>query len=139
MSKEDEYHSSGADGSPKPQKKLKRDRAYFESQHSLSSGYNEQAEHLRSCEFKRLGSRVYVDHAGATLYSEKQLEHAYKVQHLLSLVPQPHLALLPQANVSQMKGYQKTLDMPDSASWPLCTVLDVCFLRRQDFLKSTLR
>lgn len=85
MSKEDEYHSSGADGSCKSQHKLKRNRAYFESQQRLSDGYSEQAEHLRSCEFKRLGSRVYVDHAGATLYSEKQLEHAYKVQHLLSL------------------------------------------------------
>ena len=85
MSKEDEYHSSTADGSSKPQQMLKRDRAYFESQHRLSDGYNEQAEHLRTHEFKRLGSRVYVDHAGATLYSEKQLEHAYKVQHLSSL------------------------------------------------------
>ena len=48
----------------------------------LSDGYNDQAEQLKSTEFKRLDSKVYVDHAGATLYSEKQLEHAYKV-HLL--------------------------------------------------------
>ena len=55
-------------------------REYFESQSSLSEGYSIQAEHLRSQDFKRLGSRVYVDHAGATLYSEKQLELAHKVQ-----------------------------------------------------------
>ena len=55
-------------------------REYFKSQCSLSEGYSIQAEHLRSQDFKRLGSRVYVDHAGATLYSEKQLELAYKVQ-----------------------------------------------------------
>ena len=79
MPEEDEYHKSGTCGSYKTQQTLKRDRAYFESQPRLSDGYNKQAEQLRSCEFKRLGSRVYVDHAGATLYSEKQLEHAYKV------------------------------------------------------------
>ena len=42
-------------------------------------GYNGQAEELRQTEFRRLGSQVYVDHAGATLYSERQLELAYKV------------------------------------------------------------
>ena len=46
---------------------------------TLSEGYNGQAEELRQTEFRRLGSQVYVDHAGATLYSEKQLELAYKV------------------------------------------------------------
>ena len=46
---------------------------------TLLQGYNGRAEELRQTEFKRLGSQVYVDHAGATLYSEKQLELAYKV------------------------------------------------------------
>ena len=49
------------------------------SRDKLSEGYNGQAEELRQTEFRRLGSQVYVDHAGATLYSEKQLELAYKV------------------------------------------------------------
>ena len=80
MSEEDEKHSSGACGSCRPQQSFKGTRAYSETQHRLPKGYSNQAEHLRSCDFKRLGSRVYVDHAGATLYSEKQLEHAYKVQ-----------------------------------------------------------
>lgn len=52
---------------------------HFHSHGSLSDGYNVQAEQLARGEFKRLGSRVYVDHAGATLYSEKQLELAYQV------------------------------------------------------------
>ena len=34
---------------------------------------------MRAEEFKRLGEEVYVDHAGATLPSEKQLEHVFKV------------------------------------------------------------
>ena len=35
--------------------------------------------HMRATEFKRLGDEVYVDHAGATLPSEKQLEDVFKV------------------------------------------------------------
>ena len=72
-------------------------REYFESQESLSEGYSIQAEHLRSQDFKRLGSRVYVDHAGATLYSEKQLDLAYKVQPTLSTVEMPTLHGLQKA------------------------------------------
>ena len=34
---------------------------------------------MRAAEFKRLGDEVYVDHAGATLPSEKQLEDVFKV------------------------------------------------------------
>ena len=52
------------------------------SRDALSEGYNGQAEELRQTEFRRLGSQIYVDHAGATLYSEKQLELAYKVTML---------------------------------------------------------
>ena len=78
MSEEDENHSSEARGSCRPQHSSRRCSV---SQQRLPKGYSIQADHLRSCEFTRLGSRVYVDHAGATLYSEKQLEHAYKVQH----------------------------------------------------------
>ena len=52
------------------------------SRDTLSEDYNAQAEELRHTEFRRLGSQIYVDHAGATLYSEKQLELAYKVTSL---------------------------------------------------------
>lgn len=34
---------------------------------------------MRAAEFKRLGDETYVDHAGATLPSEKQLEDVFKV------------------------------------------------------------
>lgn len=83
ISKEDEYHSCEADGSRNTQHACKTSPAYLDSQHRLLDGYNEQAEHVRSSEFKRLGSKVYVDHAGATLYSEKQLKNAYKVRYFL--------------------------------------------------------
>ena len=82
MSKEEVLQSNGAAGSTSLRAGLKGARECFNTQPSLLDGYNDQAEQLRSTEFKRLGSKVYVDHAGATLYSEKQLEHAYKV-HLL--------------------------------------------------------
>jgi hypothetical protein len=35
---------------------------------------------MRATEFKRLGDEFYVDHAGATLPSEKQLEDVFKVR-----------------------------------------------------------
>jgi hypothetical protein len=34
---------------------------------------------MRVAEFKRLGDEIYVDHAGATLPSEKQLQDVFKV------------------------------------------------------------
>ena len=42
-------------------------------------GYGGKLEDLSKVEFSRLRGRVYVDHAGATLYSEKQLRAAYQV------------------------------------------------------------
>ena len=88
ISKEDENHSCEPGGIRKVERASDKGRAYLDSQHRLLDGYNEQAEHLRSSEFKRLGSRVYVDHAGATLYSEKQLKHAYKVRYHVKPFPQ---------------------------------------------------
>ena len=35
---------------------------------------------LRASEFSRLGSDVYVDHAGATLPSERQLREVFQVR-----------------------------------------------------------
>lgn len=42
-------------------------------------GYRGKVEDLARTEFRRLRGRVYVDHAGATLYSEKQLAAVHKV------------------------------------------------------------
>lgn len=42
-------------------------------------GYGGKLEDLSKVEFSRLRGRVYVDHAGATLYSEKQLRAAHQV------------------------------------------------------------
>ena len=42
-------------------------------------GYGGRIEDLSKIEFSRLRGRVYVDHAGATLYSEKQLRAAHQV------------------------------------------------------------
>lgn len=36
--------------------------------------------HMRANEFARLGSEVYVDHAGATLPSERQLRDVFQVR-----------------------------------------------------------
>lgn len=38
------------------------------------------AARMRATEFRRLGDEVYVDHAGATLPSEQQLEDVFKVR-----------------------------------------------------------
>ncbi len=49
-------------------------------------GYGGKLEDLSLTEFSRLRGRVYVDHAGATLYSERQIKATYQVTsytHLL--------------------------------------------------------
>jgi len=49
-------------------------------------GYGGKVEGLKMHEFSRLRGRIYVDHAGATLYSEKQIRAIYQVgdmSHLL--------------------------------------------------------
>lgn len=42
-------------------------------------GLNGKVDEICSKEFQRLAGKVYVDHAGATLYSETQLESVFKV------------------------------------------------------------
>lgn len=42
-------------------------------------GYGGRIDALRREEFGRLGNQVYVDHAGATLYSERQLADVFQV------------------------------------------------------------
>ena len=37
-------------------------------------------EMLRASEFSRLGEEVYLDHAGATLPSERQLQEVFQVR-----------------------------------------------------------
>lgn len=39
-------------------------------------GYNGTIESIRKAEFRRLNGHVYLDHAGATLYSEAQVQAA---------------------------------------------------------------
>jgi len=90
MSKEEILQSNGVGGNSSLRAGFKAARECFDNQPSLLDGYNNQAEQLRSTEFKRLGSKVYVDHAGATLYSEKQLEHAYKVHLLCASITSSH-------------------------------------------------
>jgi molybdenum cofactor sulfurtransferase len=46
-------------------------------------GYGDRVEELSATEFSRLRGRVYVDHAGATLYSEQQLAAVHRVKHCL--------------------------------------------------------
>lgn len=51
-------------------------------------GYGGKVEDLTTHEFSRLRGRVYVDHAGATLYSEKQIRATCQVSdtsHLLDV------------------------------------------------------
>ncbi|CAH2019681.1 unnamed protein product [Acanthoscelides obtectus] len=40
----------------------------------FNSVYTDQY-HKIAKEFKRIGENIYLDHAGATLYSEKQMQH----------------------------------------------------------------
>lgn len=42
-------------------------------------GYGGKLENLSMAEFSRLRGRNYVDHAGATLYSERQIKATYQV------------------------------------------------------------
>lgn len=42
-------------------------------------GYGGKLEDVSMTEFRRLRGRVYVDHAGATLYSERQIRATYQV------------------------------------------------------------
>ena len=42
-------------------------------------GYGGKLEDLSITEFSRLRGRVYVDHAGATLYSERHIRATYQV------------------------------------------------------------
>ncbi|CAH2011179.1 unnamed protein product [Acanthoscelides obtectus] len=42
----------------------------------FNSVYTDQY-HKIAKEFKRIGENIYLDHAGATLYSEKQMQHVF--------------------------------------------------------------
>lgn len=62
-------------------------------------GYGGMEQGLRR-EFSRLGKRVYVDHAGATLYSQAQLRAAHEVSSqpmaAMSPLPGPLPCMLPR-------------------------------------------
>ena len=51
----------------------------------LMASANEDSDFddIRSTEFSRLGDSVYVDHAGAALYSESQLQTVFKASQSL--------------------------------------------------------
>lgn len=56
-----------------------RGKKQFLATHGTDYGYGGKIDKLCQEEFARLKHRVYVDHAGATLYSEKQLADVFKV------------------------------------------------------------
>lgn len=53
-------------------------KAAFLSQYGHPLGYDLRQESLQQMDFSRLGSRVFVDHAGSTLYAASQLQHVFQ-------------------------------------------------------------
>lgn len=49
-----------------------------------STNYADDIDGMRASEFSRLGDSVYLDHAGAALYSELQLRNIFQASNLLS-------------------------------------------------------
>ena len=66
----------------KPDRAAQKARAEFLRAAGPAYGYHGMGEALAR-EFSRLGDKVYVDHAGATLYSQQQLREAHEVCRLL--------------------------------------------------------
>lgn len=55
------------------------EKAAFLQQHQKAYGYRNKIDRMRQQEFARLGRRVYVDHAGSTLYAASQLRDVLQV------------------------------------------------------------
>ena len=49
-----------------------------------STSYSNDVEQQRELEFSRLTGKIYLDHAGAALYSERQLAEVFEVRGILS-------------------------------------------------------
>ncbi|KAK9807865.1 hypothetical protein WJX72_011591 [[Myrmecia] bisecta] len=67
---------------------MSREAAFIQQYGSLY-GYSGRIDALRREEFARLGSKVYVDHAGATLYSETQMQ-AVMQDYMVNMYSNPH-------------------------------------------------
>lgn len=56
---------------------------------------------MRAAEFQRLGDEIYVDHAAATLPSEKQLQDVFKVTAAACDIRAPLSAVIPAESQSE--------------------------------------
>ncbi|KAK9787728.1 hypothetical protein WJX73_008150 [Symbiochloris irregularis] len=57
---------------------ISAEKAAFLQRHQKAYGYRNKIDRMRQQEFARLGKRVYVDHAGSTLYAASQLRAVFK-------------------------------------------------------------
>eukprot|EP00884_Botryococcus_braunii_P022713 jgi/Botrbrau1/9125/Bobra.160_3s0002.1 len=88
------------------------DKADFLKAFATDYGYQGRIDALRREEFSRLGNEVYVDHAGATLYSEKQIADIFQV--LASGVfgnPHSQHSLAQGINHAQLEGEARALTL----------------------------
>ncbi|BDA46796.1 probable molybdenum cofactor sulfurase [Coccomyxa sp. Obi] len=76
-------------------------------------GYGGKLEDLSMTEFSRLRGRVYVDHAGATLYSERQIRATYHDMstQLYSNPHSGHLAWRGDASASEAEAHARALTL----------------------------
>ncbi|XP_071725755.1 molybdenum cofactor sulfurase isoform X2 [Rutidosis leptorrhynchoides] len=73
-------------------------------------------DHIRATEFKRLDGNVYLDHAGATLYSETQMEAIFK-DLTTSVYGNPH---------SQSSSSLATSDIVEDARLQVLKLCNAC-------------
>jgi hypothetical protein len=89
---------------------LDRLRAQFVSQAGQAYGYGGRLDGILACEFQRLQGQVYLDHAGAGLYSEVELEASYQ-QLKSQLFTNPHSQALPGNPSTEAMARLRTLTL----------------------------